>query len=162
MSKCYKNMELEKLIKNGLKYIGLRDNLDITIDLILKIREYLELKDIKWYEKTFPDACKFDQAIGEKIPYSDDGIKYYFENEVLKYCILYNSDQVFYPYQNFSLNLSGYKKCADIYKYRYINEIDHFFTHAINNFLLKKSCSFYRESGLKMIENDIIKNSKLD
>ena len=66
MSKCYKNMELEKLIKNGLKYIGLKDNLDITIDLILKIREYLELKDIKWYEKIFPDACKFDQTIGQK------------------------------------------------------------------------------------------------
>ena len=28
MSKCYKNMELEKLIKNGLKYIGLKDNLE--------------------------------------------------------------------------------------------------------------------------------------
>lgn len=165
-----KKNELGELIENGLRYIDfLKEDEklgEITVDLIIQVRMYLLQKDAKWYKGKFEEAFKFDMGETRKkgdIYYSDDGLKYYFDDEMyLKSCELYTDDKTsskeFSSHIKFSFHLSEVKK-KGYYKYYYINEIDHFFTYCINNYLLDKGFAAL-EKGIKSIRNTIIEYAK--
>ncbi len=156
--------EVKELIVSGLKYIGFPDyDRKIDINLLFDIREYIFLHSIEWYEEKFPEAYKFDIGISrtkEDSYYDTDGLLYYLNDDSRIYgyklyggkrreeitqsiCFLYNLKKVY---------------GKEYYVYYYINEIDHFFTHGINFYLLNngKECSFDREKGIKEIWTQLL------
>lgn len=176
----YDKERLQCLIEKGMKYICYRkdskknDEKDINLDLLLEIREYIYTKGSDWYKDKFPEAYNFDinleQSNNENKPYNDDGIKYYTVKDKLHYCIPYGLSSSEYKYFymdehkiNSNIHMSyGYRvtKEKDCYVHIYKNEIDHFFTHAINSFILMqksklKYCYFWKERGMHAIEKKI-------
>lgn len=154
-------MDKKELIINGLRYIDFFDihpePKEININLLIEIRMYLLTKSSEWYKEKFPFAYSYD--IGEtrhpeNYYYSDDGIKYIFDDEMyLKECILYHKESqktvMLSPPVRFSFHI---KRGT----YRYINEIDHFFTYCINNYLLDKEFSASsNEKGITSVKNTI-------
>ena len=144
--------ELKELIINGLKYIEFPEKIEskgIDVNLIIEIRRYLLNQTIDWYIKKFKEAYEHDIGITRKKDYayySDDGIQYKFkDNMILDSCVLYKSSGIpkdeeeqyekkFDIKEPFSFH---FYKCKYCFKYCYINEIDHFFTHCINNYLIE-------------------------
>lgn len=161
--------ELGQFICKGLEYIEYikpDEKPKININLLIEIRKYLLRKDAEWYIEKFKDAYEFD--IGKTREkndtyYDTDGIKYYFDDEMnLTKCILYKGkgdnakwEIKFEKSEKFLFHFLKTRK--DCFDYYYINEIDHFFTHCINNYLLKKGCRFNQEKGLEAIYNTINK-----
>ena len=169
-----KKNELRELIENGLRYIGFvkEDEKigEITVDLIIQVRMYLLQKDAEWYKGKFEKAFKFDMGEARKNGdsyYSDDGIKYYFDKEMyLEKCELYiNSEKSseaieFSSPIKFSFHFSKEKEeDKKKYVYYYINEIDHFFTYCINNYLVDKGFAALEE-GIISIYDTIIAYAK--
>ena len=169
----YDKKGLHCLIEKGMKYICYirkskeNSEIEINFDLLLAIREYIYTKGSDWYKEKFQAAYDFDiklkQSNNENKPYNDDGIKYYTVNNKLQYCTPYGSKNKYCIYEhkiNFNNNkLYGYKvtKDKDCYVYIYKNEIDHFFTHAINSYILmqegnREYCYFGKEKGMHAIE----------
>ena len=156
--------DLEKLIKKGLKYIGFEglkyneyDHKDcIKFDLVIDIRKFLFNKPPEWYSEKFSKAYDYDIGLTREKDdgyYSNDGIKYKFDDDMnlIEY-FLYKGK----TWQTFEKP----KKWLFHYhlgNYYYINEIDHFFTKCINNYLLNIGVTFSQEKGLKLIYETIAK-----
>ncbi|MBO7218085.1 MAG: hypothetical protein J6V50_05235 [Clostridia bacterium] len=159
--------KLKSLIREGLKYIGFLKSdkdIDINIELLFEIRKYILTKDEEWYKEKFQNAYDFDigntRKKGEAY-YSDDGIKYFFNgNMELEGVVLHGSEEK-EPLKTTPIKFSFHfhKIKGGHFVYYYINEIDHFFTHAINNYLLEKGCGFV-ENGIKAIKETIEKANK--
>lgn len=166
--------ELGELIENGLRYINfLKEDEklgEITILMLFDIRKYLvdRIDDLKWYNKKFEEACEHDLKIKKgviKPTYKYDELKYYFDNNRVTSCVLYTGDKnlrerisiektIENPSDNYIRSKTG-----DYYKYYYINEIDHFFTYCINNYLLNKGFA-PKEEGIKLIRDRIDEYAK--
>lgn len=152
------NNKLKELICNGVEYIGINNVSEVSIDLLIQIRQFLKEKSDEWYYKKFEKAYKYDKKLDEdlilkkitKKPYTDDGFKYYVDKDgYLISCELYNSDIDKKFKSKIRINADEYKK------YYYLNEIDHFFTYCINNYLRGKEWSNSVEDGLKYIKEQI-------
>lgn len=168
--------EVKTLIDDGLTYIGYKekeDEVKVSVNLIIEIRQFLVSKTREWYKEKFPEAFEFNMGTTRKASdyyYSNDGLTYFFdENKSLNRCILYNGKKEidFDPRIQYSGDF--YKKRGKIsneicFGYNYLNEIDHFFTHAINYYLLvsgkekgDNGCYFNREPGMNEVYNTITK-----
>ncbi len=161
----YNKTELEKLIKKGLNYIEFDTNDQISINLLFKLREYLFSQTCEWYKDKFLEAYKFDIGNTRKwndTYYSDDGIKYYCDDGSLNKCIPHGGKEeidIDPPIKHVPFHCYPTKSGA--FYYYYINEIDHFFTHCINNWLIGKGASFGKEIGMLAIKNQIEQEQNL-
>ena len=163
------NEQLEALIRNGLKYIEYVDDeseIKIDVNLLINVREFIFEKSAKWYYNKFPEAFRFDIGMDRKKEDAyynkdekGDGIKYFFNDYMeLVGCVLYNdkNKETRIPVIATSCSVPFKKEEENKYKYFYYNEIDHFFTYCINNYMLKKGFAA-NEKGLKYIKNKIEK-----
>lgn len=164
-----KELTLNELIEYGLRYIDfLKEDEklgEISILMLFDIRKYLvdRIDDLKWYNEKFEVAYEHDLKIKKgviKPTYKDDGLKYYFDNNRVTSYVLYTGNEnlrerifIEKTIENPSKNYIR-SKTGDYYKYYYINEIDHFFTYCINNYLLGKGFA-PQEEGIKSIGNRI-------
>lgn len=172
-------MELKELIESGLKYIEFQDadsQIEITIDLLIKIRMFLFSKSADWYSEKFHEAYLYD--IGDTrntddAYYSVDGLSYYVDEKMnFKSCDLFHnknkncefSDSC--PRFTYHLNKSRKKVNGEWIKryiYYYINEIDHFFTYCIDLFLSGENIGNFnkiKDNGLLLIYNVIQQKGK--
>ena len=168
---CYNESDLKTLIENGVRYMKIpyvnHINYIIDMNLLMVIREFIVSKSDIWYMNYFKKAYDFDIKYKNgklKKKYSKDGIKYYCKGEILDKCILYPKKKNIEVTFNNEIKISAlYTKSNEgYYTYEYINEIDHFFTHAINGFILmekekeKKSwVRFNGDKGMEAIKNQI-------
>ncbi|MBR0039259.1 MAG: hypothetical protein IJP71_04595 [Lachnospiraceae bacterium] len=163
-----KNMsEIRDYIISGLKYIGFLDideDRNIDVNLIVEVREYLEAQSNEWYEKLFNEAYDYDKDESKPKKYSYDEIIYNVNNMHLVSCELYAKEETYKNKRNQNFqppillsNLDEVDKYENKYGFKYINEIDHFFTHYINNYLIGKGCriSEDKDPGLFLIKNKI-------
>ena len=161
----------------GLKYIGflgMDEDRNIDVNLIVEVRKYLEAQSNEWYEKLFNEAYDYDKDESKQKKYNYDEIIYNVNNMHLISCKLYSENDKKYKNkitQNFQppillSNIDEVDKYENIDGFKYINEIDHFFTHYINNYLIGKGCSISesKEPGLFLIKEKIyaFKNKCLD
>ena len=167
--KCYNESNLKTLIENGVRYMEIpyvnHINYIIDMNLLMVIREFIASKSDIWYMNYFKKAYDIDKEYkngGSKKIYSDDGIKYYCKEKILDKCILYPKKKNVEVTFNNEIKISSlYTKSNEgYYTYEYINEIDHFFTHAINSFILMKnkkqrSTRFNGDDGMEAIKNQI-------
>ncbi|MEE3334119.1 MAG: hypothetical protein VZR54_07595 [Ruminococcus sp.] len=161
--------ELGPFIYKGLEYIDYikpDEKPEININLLIEIRKYLLSKNANWYIEKFKKAYEFDIGKTRKkndTYYDTDGIEYYFDDEMkLTDYKLYDAkgdnEKCELKSEKFEKTLFHFKKSRkDYFVYYYINEIDHFFTHCINNYLLKKRCKLNQEKGLEAIYNKLNK-----
>ena len=168
-------MELRDLIINGLRYIEfLAPNAPteppvISVELMINIRIFLQMRTDEWYIEKFPEAFLFDMGMTRKpgdAYYSNDGITYTFNDKMLlTKCELYykGKDQEIIakkPQEELNLKVPfsfHFYKSGDKFGYNYINEIDHFFTHCINNYLLGIPLgNRLGDKGLNMIKEQIL------
>ena len=166
-----KNKKTEELIRKGLIYIGFPNSERvINMELLIKIRDFINMKTAEsneWYRKKFDQAYRIDKGEIEGKSYSDDGIQYFFKDdskqELEKY-ILHESKVETELLPTIKCDLGendNYIKKGSYYSYNYINEIDHFFTHCINNYLTSKACVFGKktEKGIVSVKMSIEENS---
>ena len=166
---CYNESDLKTLIENGVRYMKIpyvnHINYVIDMNLLMVIREFITPQSDEWYKNHFKKAYDIDKEYkngGSKKTYSDDGIKYCCEGEILDECILYHKEKKVKVTFNNEIKISPLytKRNEEYYTYEYINEIDHFFTHAINSFILMKnkkqsSTRFNGDKGMEAIKNQI-------
>ena len=162
--KCYNESNLKTLIENGVRYMEIpyvnHINYIIDMNLLMVIREFIASKSDIWYMNYRIDI---DYKNGKcKKKYSDDGIKYYCKGEILDKCILYHEQKNVEETFDNEIKISSLytKRNEEYYTYEYINEIDHFFTHAINSFILMKKGNkswtmFNGDKGMEEIKNQI-------
>lgn len=167
--KRYYESNLKTLIENGVRYMEIpyvnHINYIIDMNLLMVIREFIASKSDIWYRNYFKNAYSIDINYKNgkcKKKYSNDGIKYYCKGEIFDKCILYpKSKNIKETFDNEIKISSLYTKSnGEYYTYEYINEIDHFFTHAINSFILMKKGNkswtmFNGDEGMEEIKNQI-------
>ena len=169
------NSGLRELIENGLRYIDfLKEDEklgEISILMLFDIRKYLvdRIDDLKWYNEKFEEACKYDLRIriGEIKPtYDIDDLRYYFDNNRVTSCVLYTGDnnarERIFLEKTIEHPLNNYVRpeIGEYYQYNYTNEIDHFFTYCINNYLLGKGFA-PQEEGIQSIGKRIAEYANL-
>ena len=153
--------------------MGDENNLNKNIvNILFEIRKWIEEKDYgkneKKYEELFPLTVSYEKKRENfdakilKIPsYSEDGIRYVKKN-----------NQITTNIENIEINInindfSGFQKIkrknididTDIYRYRYINELDHFFTYWLYKIIKpSKNMPSNLEPGLYLILLDCKEN----
>ena len=168
-----KIMELMNLISGGLDYIGYWEVNSkpkettaeyITMNLLFDVRTFLYNQSKMWYKEKFPDAYEYDYGSIRKEDnnnnyyYSDDGHKYFLDDDMCVIKVkLYKNDTIVTLTPPVHLNKDlPYRKGKDHYNYYYLNEIDHFFTYCISNYLKKIGYrANKKEKGINAIKKKV-------
>ena len=155
-------MKLEEMIRLGLYYIDFETpDAPITMNLLIDIRDFLLLKDSKWYKEKFQAAYNYDMGETRSANddyYSTDGITYFVNEDMnITSCRLHDS-AITCDFKPYLQDLSSFtkKRRKGEYTHEYINEIDHFFTYCINRYLAGKDGFYARESGIRAIYKAIL------
>ena len=161
-----KGKELQSFICKACVHITKDENYsnkDITPELLFEMRERIVSIQESEYKFLFPNAFENEEnckAKGEKPKYDYDGCGYRCVEEngdLYVTAIRLYEEEVFINLSNKTPCCGDYRiknDCKGEYSYYYKNELDHFMTHYIVNYLEGKGCSRC-EPGLELVKKEI-------
>lgn len=153
------NDDLEKCLRKAIKYLMPEKEYDfkISFETLIEIRKFLMKQEESFYKDCFPQTYEYDRCPG-RTEYNLDGCIYkgimnenYFS---LESYILYRDKQDQWNTLKECIELDS--KCFvkkrnidDAYSYRYLNEVDHFFSYWIVRYLREKSGADYSRAKIQ-------------